>query len=106
MQTHLKARGFDAVLHLCKVLSKYNTDYHVDKTSIVRMNTKAQVGLSRSERLTNMKNAFKIIDERGLRNHRICVVDDVITTGSTLRELRKICLEAGAKEVFAITIAH
>lgn len=107
MQTHLKQRGFDAVLHLCKEITHVNThQYQIVHNAIVRTNTRAQVGLSRSERLTNMKNAFKIISPESLGNHRICIVDDVITTGSTLRELRKICLEARAKEVFAITIAH
>lgn len=106
MQTHLHTRGFDAVLCLCKALLKHNTDYKIDRESIVRINTKAQVGLSRSERLINMKNAFKVINGDKLYNQRICIIDDVITTGSSLRELRKVCLEAGAKEVFAIAIAH
>lgn len=106
MRTHMHARGFDAVLHLSKALLKYNSGYKTDTASVARINTKAQVGLSRSERLTNMKNAFKVINSASLYHQRICIIDDVITTGSTLRELRKVCLEAGAKEVFAITITH
>lgn len=107
MQIHLNTRGFDATLVLCEnIKNQDNNQYMIENTSIVRVNTKAQVGLSRQERLLNMKNAFHIKNNTNLTDQTICIIDDVITTGSTLRELQKVCLEAGAKEVFAITIAH
>lgn len=53
-----------------------------------------------------MKNAFHIKNNTHLTDQTICIIDDVITTGSTLRQTPKVCLDAGAKEVFAITIAH
>ncbi len=107
MKAHIHTRGFDAILELCKSIKTQNeSQYDICKDSIVRVNTKAQVGLSREERLVNMKNAFRVVHRKSLHNKTICIIDDVMTTGSTLRELRKVCLEAGAKEVFAITIAH
>lgn len=107
MQSHLNARGCDATLALCEsVKAQDNNQYGIEKTSVIRVNTKAQVGLSRQARLLNMKDAFRVVDKDALNNKIICIIDDVITTGSTLRELRKVCLEAGAKEVFAVTIAH
>lgn len=107
MQAHIHTRGFDAMLQLCKAIQRQNeSEYEVCSDSIVRVNTKAQVGLSREERLVNMKNAFRVIHGKSLHNKTICIIDDVMTTGSTLRELRKVCLGAGAKDVFAVTIAH
>lgn len=107
MQSHLNARGCDAILALCEsVKAQDNNQYGIEKTSVIRVNTKAQVGLSRQARLLNMKDAFRVVDKDALNNKIICIIDDVITTGSTLRELRKVCLEGGAKEVFAVTIAH
>ena len=107
MQSHLNTRGFDATLALCEsIKTQDNNQYVLENTSVVRVNTKAQVGLSRQERLHNMKDAFRVVNNGALNNKIIYIIDDVMTTGSTLRELRKVCLEAGAKEVFAITIAH
>lgn len=107
MQAHVHKRGFDAVLHLCKRIAMHDKNkYMVNNDSIVRINTKAQVGLSRQERLLNMRGAFRVMNKDTLNNKTICIIDDVMTTGSTLRELRKVCLEADAKEVFAVTIAH
>lgn len=107
MQLHLNTRGFDAVLALCESIKVQDTNqYVIENTSIIRVNTKAQVGLSRQERLLNMKDAFKVKDTTALLESTVCIIDDVITTGSTLRELKKVCLAAGAKEVFAVTIAH
>ena len=107
MQLHLNTRGFDAILALCESIKVQNSNqYVIENTSIIRVNTKAQVGLSRQERLLNMKDAFHVKDTTTLLGSTVCIIDDVITTGSTLRELKKVCLAAGAKEVFAITIAH
>lgn len=107
MQSHIKQRGFDDVLALCKSIVEQNKkEFQIENTSIIRVNTKPQVGLSRHERLINMKNAFCIVSKNTLRDRIIYIVDDVMTTGSTLHELRKVCLEAGAKEVYAITVAH
>lgn len=68
-----------------------------------------QVGLSRSERLHNLKGAFKVAslkDAQVIQGARIWIVDDVTTTGATLEacasELRQT---GGAREVFGLTLA-
>lgn len=107
MQSHINIRGFDAVSYLCEKISLYDKNrYTINTYSVLRTNRKAQVGLSREQRLVNMRNAFHVVNKEALRGESVCIIDDVMTTGSTLREIRKVCLEAGAKEVFAITIAH
>lgn len=107
MQVHVKKRGFDAVSYISKALyAQDTTKYEIHDNIVIRTNTKAQVGLGRQERLTNMKDAFKILNTHKIQDRRICIIDDVTTTGSTLRELRNNLLQAGTREVFAVTIAH
>lgn len=59
---------------------------------------------SRQERLKNLAGCFSA-DSR-VDGSYIILIDDVVTTGSTLSEARKTLLEAGARDVFAFTIAH
>ncbi|GAA4358013.1 ComF family protein [Kangiella marina] len=58
--------------------------------------TPHQVGLSEKQRRQNLKDAFQL--EEGLPKH-IALVDDVVTTGSTVNEAAKLCLSAGVERV-------
>ncbi|MFP4539807.1 MAG: ComF family protein [Candidatus Paceibacterota bacterium] len=72
------------------------------------INTLPQTKLKRKERLKNMKNCFVVPEKekRRLKDKTIILIDDVTTTGSTLKEARLVLLQAGAKEVYALTLAH
>ena len=59
---------------------------------------------SREERMGNLVGCFEA-DPRVLGKY-VILIDDVVTTGSTLSEARRTLLEAGARDVFAFTIAH
>lgn len=59
---------------------------------------------SRHERLKNKHNTFLVT--RKAEGKNIILVDDVATTGATLREARKVLLQHGAVRVMACTIAH
>lgn len=63
--------------------------------------TPFQVGLDESARKENLENSF------GLKNYseNILIIDDVITTGSTIRELVKVAKKNGIKKVAAIVAA-
>lgn len=67
--------------------------------------TKTQVGLKRRERGLNLSDAFEVIKKQDIENKRIIIVDDVITTGSTLEECAKVLKKSGAKKVWGLTIA-
>lgn len=56
------------------------------------------------ERINNLSNCFRA-DER-VSGKYVFLIDDVVTTGSTLREARKTLLSMGSVDVFAFTIAH
>lgn len=61
---------------------------------------------SRKERLENIKGSFVVRRPQRIKGRNIILIDDVITTGATLGEARKVLLKAGAKKVFAFTVAH
>ncbi len=63
--------------------------------------TRSQQTLNISARAANMRNAFSIptSPHPQLRNARVAIVDDVVTTGATARELATALCAAGAAEV-------
>ncbi len=68
--------------------------------------TISQVGLSREERIANMHDAFRVRNRRQLRGRTVIVVDDVMTTGTTLSECARVLKQAGAEKVWAATVAR
>lgn len=63
--------------------------------------TKDQASLNYEERKTNLQNAFLL---RQKPPKRIILVDDIKTTGATLKECGQLLKKAGAKEIIALTI--
>lgn len=67
--------------------------------------TSTQTKKSRIERFQNVENIFEVIDAEKIKDKRIAIVDDVLTTGSTLESLGVTLLNAEAKEISIVTIA-
>ncbi len=65
--------------------------------------TRSQIELDAGERRENVRGAF--VARRQLRGRHVLLIDDVITTGSTLVECAAACRQAGAGVVFAATVA-
>lgn len=59
---------------------------------------------TRKERMENIKGTFGV--RRDVKGRNIILLDDVTTTGATLKEARSVLLDAGAQEVYAFTLAH
>ena len=68
--------------------------------------TMPQVGLSSRERRKNIKGAFAINNRPLISGKDIVLVDDVVTTGATVRECSKVLKKAGARNIYVITLAH
>ena len=68
--------------------------------------TRPQSRLSSTERRRNLKKAFVISSRFNLANKRVLLVDDVLTTGSTLAVCSEKLLEAGAASVDIMTVAR
>ena len=65
-----------------------------------------QVGLDAQRRRQNVRHAFRVADPASVRGKRVLLVDDVVTTGSTLTECAAGLWAAGAREVWGLVIAH
>lgn len=68
--------------------------------------TQTQTAFDRSERMENLHNAFRLRRRRDVRGLRVLLVDDVLTTGSTLSECARVLRRAGASSVYAATAAR
>ncbi|MDO8741845.1 MAG: ComF family protein [Candidatus Roizmanbacteria bacterium] len=64
----------------------------------------AQLGSLR-KRYQNVRGSFQVVDKKLLNNKRVILVDDIVTTGSTVKEAAKILKEAGAKRVYILALA-
>ncbi|NLV64160.1 MAG: ComF family protein [Clostridiaceae bacterium] len=74
-------------------------------TLVKRKNTPPQSSLAKDERYKNPEGAFHVKKPYLIEGRRVLLVDDVITTGSTLEECGKVLLQAGAVCVDAFVIA-
>ena len=68
--------------------------------------TAAQHTLSAAERRTNLQGVYRVLDEQQVAGKRILLVDDVITTGSTMLACAQALRQAGAIWVGAVGFAH
>lgn len=59
-----------------------------------------------SMRKRNMQSALRVTDRLAVRGKHVVIIDDVITTGATMREAIRACEAAGAGRVVAIAVAH
>ena len=100
----IKKRGYNQVELLAKGLGK-KLNIQVQDFLIRTRNTKPQFGLKRGERKENVRDAFLSRPVQNLKNQTVFLVDDVVTTGSTLLEAAKVLKKAGASKVYGITLA-
>jgi ComF family protein len=68
--------------------------------------TDTQTGLTRHQRRANLRGAFRVLEPEKIKNCRVLLLDDVLTTGTTVAECARTLRRAGAREVWAATIAR
>ena len=68
--------------------------------------TRSQAGLTETERRQNLRGSFVLRRPEQILGKRILLIDDVFTTGSTLRAAAAILKSAGAAQVAALTLAR
>jgi competence protein ComFC len=82
------------------------TGIAVWNTALLRVkNTETQTRKTRAERVENVRNVFKLREPKKLKNKRILLVDDVLTTGATLEACAIELLKAEGVQVSIATIA-
>ncbi len=68
--------------------------------------TTTQTAFDRVERMENLRGAFRLRKNADVRKSRVLLIDDVLTTGSTLSECARVLKRAGAASVHAVTAAR
>lgn len=99
----LRTRGFNQAQLIASELGGRSLEGIIKR----KRNIKAQAQLSRVERLINLEDAFGLVDGNlGINADLVVIVDDVVTTGTTMNEIAKLLKKAGVKEVWGLAFAH
>jgi len=98
-------RGFDQVELLACALGQELDTQPVCLLKKVRHNRRQSSISGAAHRRANVLGAYKVIDAQQLSGARILLLDDIITTGSTVSECARVLLTAGAKEIHCGAVA-
>ena len=99
-----RKRGHNDAALLAQALAKQiGVPYHPLLRKIIH--TRPQKGLGAVERTGNLLGAFDVIDGEWVKDKTVLLVDDVITTGSTMDECAKMLKIYDAAEVYAVAVA-
>ncbi|MGB3552797.1 MAG: ComF family protein [Candidatus Binatus sp.] len=99
-------RGFNQAALLAGEVAR-RLDLPLDTTALSRRRfTTPQTARHHDERVKNVRRAFAVTNPERVRNRRVLIVDDVMTTGATVDECARVLLAAGAACVDVFTLAR
>ena len=102
----LRERGFNQALILAREVSK-RFSLPLEFLALERHKfTEPQVHLSKEQRLENVRGAFAVRKNKRIEGQRVILVDDVYTTGSTIKECAGTLMRSGAADVAVLTLAR
>lgn len=95
-------RGYNQADLLAEIIG---TETKIEVLNALRRikNTKTQTKLKQEKRRENVKDAFVVTKD--IRNKKVILIDDVMTTGATIKECARMLKESGAKEVYSLVSA-
>jgi competence protein ComFC len=100
-----RERGFNQAALLAELLAASTTVPLREVLERTRYTT-TQTAYDRAERMENLHGAFRLRKKQDVRDLRVLLIDDVLTTGSTLSECARVLRAAGAVSVHAVTAAR
>jgi ComF family protein len=99
----LKQRGFNQAWLLAQAFPEASRA----REAVVRSrHTPPQVGLNPKERLDNVKGAFEVPEPAQVEGKAVLLIDDLFTTGATVKECARVLRKAGARRVDVLTVAR
>lgn len=101
----LRERGYNQAEALASVVSRHAGVPVTPCLQRVRY-TLTQTRFDRVQRRRNLRGAFALRKNMGITGKRLLLIDDVLTTGSTLHECAAVLLDHGARSVRALTVAR
>jgi len=100
-----REREFNQSLLIANPISKEHSLMLTNTLEKTRK-TRYQNELLKSERLKNLQGAFRVSPKAEIKEKKILLIDDIMTTGSTLVECSRTLLNGGAKSVKCFTLAR
>lgn len=100
-----RERGFNQAELLAELLAKRSSLTMRNALERIRYTT-TQTAYDRGERMENLRDAFRLRKKTNVRGLRVLLIDDVLTTGSTLSECARVLKASGAISVHAATAAR
>lgn len=100
-------KGFNQTKELVYEISKLNSGFEViECLKKIRKTIPQRETSCRKERLKNISNSFVAINTDQFKHKIVILIDDVVTTGATLKEGSRTLLASGCLKVICFTIAH
>lgn len=101
----LRERGFNQAHELAKRIAPKTTDPGI---LLRTRDAPAQSGLTRAQRQHNLRGmfAFEPLRAGGVRNRRVVLVDDVMTTGASVFTAAQVLRRGGASHITAVVLAR
>lgn len=100
-----RQRGFNQSALIAQALA-CDSGLCYDEGILLRLvDTPHQTGLSRTQRRDNLQAAFQAAKTEVIQGRHVLLIDDVLTTGTTIVQCAKVLHRAGAQKVSAMTIA-
>ena len=100
-----RLRGFDQVEIMAKSLAEL-ANINFSRALIRTRDTAPQSNLNKSERLTNVANAFELARPEVIKDKDVILIDDVYTTGSTAFEACKTVMSGKPKSLKVLVLAR
>lgn len=103
----LRDRGYNQAERIAEAFARELTDSVVYAPgTILREDRKSQVRIAREERARNIYGAFRVAPGAELRGKQVILIDDVIESGSTMKDARRALTAAGVGDVLGIALAN
>jgi ComF family protein len=104
-----RERGFNQAELIARAALKRNAfptaEFAADVLERTRP-TVSQIGLTRPQRVENIRGAFRVRHPSRVSGRNVLLIDDVLTTGTTVSECARILRKAGAENVWVATVAR
>ena len=98
-------RGYNQATLLARPIANA-MGVRMDLDSVCRIHRPDMGHKNARERAENIHGVFSVVKPNNIRGKRILLVDDVMTTGATFSELRRVLMRAGASAVYGVTVCR
>ena len=101
-----KQRGFNQSMYISEFLSKQLNLSIINHVERIRHTLPQAQIHDLAHRYKNVLNAFVIQNKESIRGENILLVDDVVTSGNTVKSIARVLKKAGANKVFVFSLAR